>query len=380
MSQAKDRSAISEERPSAEFPMIKSLRAQHFRCFEEINLPDLRRINVVVGKNATGKTALLEVVRLALGGTPGVLWTMNQARGFVPTIVQPMTRELFEAIWSPYFFGFDSSKPIWTECYDSNDHKATLKVSYDPQKAVTTVPQPGQSSPPSSPPIPISTIVPIAFERTDFFGRSSTLYASTNQQGGLTFDPGPELGLVTEFFPSSWVNPHQQAAQWFSQLSLQGRERGIVDAVREEFEPSLEGLTVLAPGPNPAIYASIRYLKEKLPLSLMSAGINRFVTLLAAVLIRGKGILLIDEIENGLFYKTLPSLWKYVLKFAIENDTQIFASTHSLECVRALLPAMQGMENEFSLVRSERTNGSSSVAVVQGKFLEAAIEQGVEVR
>jgi energy-coupling factor transporter ATP-binding protein EcfA2 len=359
--------------------MIKSLRARHFRCFEEVDLPDLQRINVVVGKNATGKTALLEVVRLALGGTPGVLWTMNQIRGLIPAFTQPPSREQFETIWSPYFFDFDSSNPIRTECLDSDGHQATLKVFYDPQRAVTMVP-PQQGSPPIAQAIPISTIIPIAFERVDFSGRSSTLYGSVGPQGGYTLDPGPELGLVTEFFPSVWGNTQQQGAQWFSQLSLQKREKAIVEAVREEFEPSLESLTVLAPGQVPSIYASIRYLREKLPLSLMSAGINRFVMLLAAILIRGRGVLLIDEIENGLFYKTLPSLWKYMLKFAIDNDTQIFASTHSLECVRALIPTMQGVEDQFTLLRSERTNGSSRIALIQGKFLEAAIEQGVEVR
>jgi hypothetical protein len=41
---------------------------------------------------------------------------------------------------------------------------------------------------------------------------------------------------------------------------------------------------------------------------------------------------------------------------------------------------MQGHEDEFTLLRSERTNGSSTVVLLQGKFLEAAIEQGVEVR
>jgi energy-coupling factor transporter ATP-binding protein EcfA2 len=377
VSLSKSQYAISEERRFAEFHMIRSLKAENFRCFEEISLPDLRRINVLVGKNATGKSALLEVVRLALGGTPAVLWAMNQIRGFIPAITQPPSREQFEAIWSPYFFDFNSNSPIYTECQDNNGRKATLKVSYDPQKSVTTVPQ---SQPPGAQPIPISTIVPMAFERVDFSGRSSTLYASVNVQGAYIFDPGPELGVVTEFFPSFFANPQQQAAQWFSQLSVQKREKGIVDAVREEFEPALENLMVLAPGPAPAIFASVKYLKEKLPLSLMSAGINRFVTLLAAILIRGKGVLLIDEVENGLFYKTLPSLWKYLLKFAVENDTQLFVSTHSLECVRAMIPAMQGMEEEFSLLRSERTNGSSTVAQIQGKFLEAAIEQGVEVR
>ena len=137
---------------------------------------------------------------------------------------------------------------------------------------------------------------------------------------------------------------------------------------------------VLAPSGTPGLYAGLRYLKEKLPIGYLSAGVTRFIAMLSAVLIRGEGVVLLDEIENGISYKIFQPLWKYLLKFAVDNDTQIFASTHSLECVRALLPAMQGHEHEFALLRAERTDGSSAITLVPGKFLESAIDQGVEVR
>lgn len=360
--------------------MIKSLHIENFRCFREVDLPDLRRINVVVGKNATGKTALLEGARLALSGTPVSLWIMNQSRSYFVGYPPSPTREQFEAIWSPYFFDFNISKQILTECRDSNGRKASLKVFFDPQKSVTTVPQ--QQSPPQQTPPNPTTIVPLAFERIDFAGGSSSLYGSVNAQGGYALDPGPELGIASELLLSSLLSNPNQAVQWFSQLSVQKREKEITDAVRDEFEPSLENLAVISLGQAPSIYASIRYLREKLPVSLLSAGITKFITLLAAILVRGRGVVLIDEIENGLFYKTLEPLWKYILKIAIKNNTQIFVTTHSQECVRALVPAMQGHEDEFALLRSERADNASdsTVTLLQGKFLEAAIEQGVEVR
>ncbi len=360
--------------------MINSLQVENFRCFKNIDLSDLRRINVVVGRNATGKTALLEAVRLALGGTPNVLWAMNPSRGFVGGLQQPITREAFESLWNPYFFNFDATHPIFTDCCNSENRHATVKVFFDTKRSVTSIPpQPPQQPPP--PVVPSPFIPPLAFERNDFSGETSTLYASIQPQGGLNFDAGPELGPVTEFFTSSWnLNP-LLPAQMFSQLSIQRREKEIVAAVRAEFEPSLQNLAVLTPiAGQGALYAELLYLKEKLPISYLSSGISRFITMMSAVLIRGKGVVLIDEIENGLSYKVFPSLWKYLLKFAVDNGTQIFASTHSAECVRALLPAMEGHENDFMLLRAERVNGSSAIASVQGKFLEAAIDQGVEMR
>jgi len=55
------------------YRMITNFRANNFRCFHDIVLQDLRRVNIVVGENASGKTALLEILRLGLGGTPQVL-------------------------------------------------------------------------------------------------------------------------------------------------------------------------------------------------------------------------------------------------------------------------------------------------------------------
>jgi hypothetical protein len=324
----------------------------------------------------------LEAVRLALGGTPNVLWAMNPSRGFFGGVPQPLTRDVFESLWNPYFFNFDASQPIFTDCCDSENRHATVRIFYDVKRFVTAIPsQPPQSQPP--PPVaPSAFIPPLAFERTSFSGESSTLYASVQPQGALNFDGGLELGPVTEFFPSSaWNFNPLGPAQMFSQLSLQRREKAIVDAVKEEFEPSLESLVVLAPvGGQAGIYAGLSYLKEKLPIGYLSTGISRFISMLSAVLIRGNGVVLIDEIENGLSYRIFPSLWKYLLKFATENNTQIFASTHSLECVRALVPAIEGQEGDFTLLRAERVNGSSGVTLVPGKFLEAAIDQGVEVR
>jgi hypothetical protein len=373
---------LGQRSASAGFHMIKSLHTENFRCFKELDLADLQRVNVVVGRNATGKTALLEAIRLALGGTPNVLWAMNPGRGYIAGVPQPITRDVFESLWSPYFFNFDPSHPILTDCCDSENRHATVKIFYDVQRSTTAIPpQPPQQQPPL-PVAPSSFIPPLAFARNNFSGESSTLYASVQAQGGLSFDGGPELGPVTEFFPSSALNFNPMLpAQMFSQLSLQRREKAILDAVKEEFEPSLESLSILTPtGGQAGIYAGLLYLKEKLPIGYLSAGIGRFIAMLSAVLIRGKGVVLIDEIENGLSYRIFPALWKYLLKFAEENNTQIFASTHSLECVRGMVPAMEGHENDFTLLRVERINGASGATVVPGKFLEAAIDQGVEVR
>lgn len=42
--------------------MYKYFKINNFRCFEKLELPELERVNLIVGKNNVGKTALLEAI------------------------------------------------------------------------------------------------------------------------------------------------------------------------------------------------------------------------------------------------------------------------------------------------------------------------------
>src|SRR5277367_899056 len=274
--------------------MIKSFRAKNFRCFEELDLSDLRRLNIIVGKNAAGKTALLEAIRLALGATPSVAVSLNQYRG-VTFFPNPL-KEQFESQWNSFFFKFDVERTISTECEDTEGHKASLRIFFAKEKAFT--PMIPQQQPQTT---LLPTIIPVCFDRVGFSGQSTKLYASVHQQGqGLNLEPGPELGQATEFFASSWFLNPAQNAQWFSQLSLENREQELIDAVKSEFGSLINDLSVLAPTQyGSSVYATVSFLSNKIPLSLVSVGINRFFTVLAGILFRRSGVVLVDEIENG---------------------------------------------------------------------------------
>ena len=295
---------------NGEYLMIDSLRISNFRCFEQVNLSGLRRVNVLVGKNAAGKTALLEGVRLALGGTPQVAFALNNSRGGNVGFGPGLAREQFEALWNSLFFKFDAARTISTEVTDSDGHVASLAIHYDPSKAITPTPAPHVQT--------TSTFVPLQFERQSFAGERSTLYGTVQTQGQLSLEPGVELGLATEFFASSWILNQQLNAQWFSQLSLENREREVVEALKKEFDPLISDIQILSLSQfvPASVYATVPFVQTKMPLSLLSAGVTKFFSILAAIIYRKRGVVLIDEIENGLYYERLPALWKTILNLS----------------------------------------------------------------
>ena len=101
------------------------------------------------------------------------------------------------------------------------------------------------------------------------------------------------------------------------------------------------------------IYISAPYIgSQMIPMALHSAGLDRFVAILLGIASAPKGIVLVDQLENGLYYETLPAVWKAIHRFANEYKTQVFVTTHSSECLQAAGGAIHSVPSDFALVRA----------------------------
>jgi predicted ATPase len=366
--------------------MLKTLSVQNFRCFERFELNDLKRLNIVVGRNAAGKTALLESIRLACGGTPTIAWNLSSQRGH-PVAIQPNpTPDIFEAPWRPLFFNFNFKNEVKIAFTNTDGRTATLRMFSDPKRSITP------TSPPLQPGAVMATwgvpspITPIAFERTDLAGKETTLLATVHlpypQQQPfyqLYLEPGPELETSVELFQSTFQVNSQQVAQWFSTLAIANKEGPIKTAIREEFN-FISDLTVQSPMNIAVVYATMDYLQEKIPLSFVSSGINKLFTFMNSIITFGSGIVLIDELENGVHSSILPHMWEILHRLACDNDTQLFMTTHSWECLKAALPAIEKAEVDFSLIKIERDGLCATPKSFGGADLAAALEEEFDIR
>ena len=67
--------------------MLTSFILKNFRCFRELEMTPLDRVNLIAGKNNTGKTALLEAIFLHLGpNNPRLSLTLHALRGGLDTV------------------------------------------------------------------------------------------------------------------------------------------------------------------------------------------------------------------------------------------------------------------------------------------------------
>jgi AAA15 family ATPase/GTPase len=113
----------------------------------------------------------------------------------------------------------------------------------------------------------------------------------------------------------------------------------------------------------------------------MGQGFNRLLDIYSEIIAAEAKVLLIDEIENGLHHATLSTVWRGLLLAAREVEVQIFATTHSLECIRAAHEAMSEQPNyDLTVIQLFRLPQGIEGRVLDREHIEAAMAGEIDLR
>ena len=182
------------------------------------------------------------------------------------------------------------------------------------------------------------------------------------------------------FIPSLAREDIQTIASRFGELQLEGKDAEILSILRP-LEPRLKSLIPITIRNTTVIHANIQGLNRPIPIQLLGEGLNRMFVLTLAMGTATGGLLLIDEIENGLHHTVLPEVFATLLEMARTFDVQVFATTHSAECIRAAHEALKEADrHEAAFYRLQRTNGEIKAVGFDQEMLETAITHEMEVR
>ena len=133
-------------------------------------------------------------------------------------------------------------------------------------------------------------------------------------------------------------------------------------------------------GSQPFIVVDIG-LSRRIPLSDVGQGIYRLVAIFSELLGQRPDICFIDEIENGIHYSALAQVWKGVAEVAARFHIQIFATTHSGECLAAAHESFSSRKSyDLRVIQLYRTDGCIAGRVLNRDLIQSGLEGNIDLR
>jgi len=119
----------------------------------------------------------------------------------------------------------------------------------------------------------------------------------------------------------------------------------------------------------------------RIPLRSMGDGLTKLFHIALAAASSPNGVLLVDEFENGLHWNVQARLWDALARAASEHNVQVFATTHSRDCIEGFTAAVKGTEPEAaSIYRLERKGDDVLAMELPLVNVDAAMREHEEVR
>ncbi|GBE73144.1 hypothetical protein myaer87_03710 [Microcystis aeruginosa NIES-87] len=374
--------------------MIKDIEISNFRCFEHTKIEGFERVNLIGGKNNSGKTALLEA--LIVADKPENILFLRYLRREPTKIHQALPKQTFENL----FFRQNQPQEMLIKTQNENKQETENRIIFSENISEELSRSTkifglfggldllrdfieGESY------FPKGIIPTLRFNIIDKFSEKSEefiiiatpknyLNISLNGQYIKPSDYSSESAKNMPIITTSMGEINADLVEDYELIVFQGKKNEVLNSIRI-LDPCIENVESFYLG-SPSLYLT-RKGENRLPISLFGDAINRLVQIIMKL--KESSILLIDEIENGIHYTNQREFWKTLFRLAIELDSQIFATTHSLEMIQAF--ADVGLEYYpeqgayFELARSPRTDKIIGIKR-QLSTLEYALKHGNEVR
>ena len=346
--------------------MIESLKIKNFKNLDGLEIPHLSQINLISGQNNVGKSTLLEAI--AIYTNPSQIIEILRERDEFPLYKEENETERINQNTNAFSSLFTNRKDEVSEnnIIEISDKENTLSIQFSYYSPKTDIEY-------------IKKVITITRQnKTVSILHLNSPIDSLNQRLGIDNDSNIIIKLNTEPIGTEYI------ANFFDNIALTEKEDNVIGAL-QIIEPNLNKLAFIAESQygfrRPIV--TLKGSNQRFPLKSMGDGINHILSIILALVNCENGCLLIDEIDNGLHYSVQENLWKVIFDLAKKLNIQVFATTHSNDCINSFTEVLKE-ENNASIGgfyrMQKRKSGKIELVEYNAEELNSVSEHNIEIR
>jgi AAA15 family ATPase/GTPase len=388
--------------------VLNSLQIKNYRILRNLELDSLSRVSLITGRNNTGKSSILDAVDIyASRGSFKILFEGLLERGQNASNLRfneqkiEMNQRIISSTFTDGLIKFKSSlasrseqsidigplEEVYNKDYNVQilriglartlfrqyndqdvsrrfpDSEDDLEKSYQYMQECIEVKYGGQAS----------WFAPLNGD--DHYWIST----GTQKPNGHERFIGP---IQCQYIQSTGLNKsNSDIASLWDNVVLTPNENYVIEALNI-IEPNVDRLTFRYDLDDRQAFIKLNTVDEILPIKSMGDGINRILSIILALVNAENGFLLIDEFENGLHYSVEEKLWEIIFKLSSKLNVQVFATTHSEDCINAFETILNSESNSEmgKLIRLDNKNGEIRPVEYNANELRIAMKGNIETR
>lgn len=333
--------------------MLKDLRIKNYRGFEDFYIDGLARVNLIVGDNNIGKTSFLEAIYLLVKqplspNEKSVLLEILERRGeLIKEIVVKTSSEkvITDYIYENLHFGYqitEQNQEIKISSKIDIKNLIVFSIKYQTEFEKINISFMEEAKAEKMP----NVIYRINYQlvkkennKREYKNNLKEIKGQLNTFNASLFSP---ISII--FIDDEKIDTQNIRNLW-DQINLTPKEDIVLDSLKIII-PNLQKIALTVSHTPPQVRLRIKDSDSPIPLSSMGSGMKKIFQLAMSCLTVENGILLVDEIETGLHYEAQTDMWRLLIETAKELNIQIFATTHSWDCICALQEALEGIEDK----------------------------------
>lgn len=344
--------------------LFTNIKISNFRSIKEFETTGFQRLNLLFGNNNCGKTTVIEALFLLCGfSNPILLHRINNLREYSSFSFDDL--DLF-------FYKRNLANQIQIQglLSDGVDRSVLITPHKSKEQEIISLGEEAKSIFTAENQEKEYDSLHLNFQ-TEYSGEinkgeSSIVVVGNNK---VTIEDNRKkvegrIGVKTdekykEELLAAFITPRSNESYYIKVLNalLEDKKKQDIVQALQKLDPSIADIMVK----EGELLCDVGFDKF-LPINMMGDGIRRFMHIITVLYSVKGGALFVDEIDNGLHYSSTCILWKLIYEIAEELDVQVFATTHSLDTLRALK----------SIMEEEETNGveGSKIACINLKQLK----------
>ena len=385
----------TEIRLGADEQSISNFYIHNYKNIDRLELKDLKQVNLLIGANNAGKSNVLEAISLyATNFSPyrmkDILRDRNENLDYFDNAHAFRENELIEA-FAPFFphrdidfLANDNYIQLGTEkgairliqriTRYREEEGITRLVKLIPYKKITANQRLSMERQEVLVSLPVKGLEEQKTKTSRF---KDVLHMTKFTNKGIEILPTG----TTNRFKFQHINCKRlttdKIEDIWAKIAMTDVEEKIIEALQIIDERIEKFSFIKNDSRKYAPYVHLKGENANMPISEMGDGMTHILNMIIALLGCENGILLLDEAESGLHYTTQNKLWKLIFELSEKYHVQVFATTHSNDCInafrknnlvqRGLIYRLEHVKQHF---RSQRYDNERQLEFLMGNNID----------